>query len=192
MDIKKEKREIRKKVLARRDALGSAEREAASLLLTERILGHPWFYRSEYFLCFASFGSEISTWELLSEALRAGRKVYVPKVAQGAEVPQMRFYRIASLKELSEGYRGIPEPAGDGEEYPYSEALAERTLMLMPGVAFDRHRRRLGYGKGFYDRYLACRPALWQRTIAAGYLCQLVDELPAEETDIRPCQVICM
>lgn len=191
-EIKSIKREIRRTVLKRRDSLSPEERGRASLLLTERILGHQWFYRAEQLLCFVSYGSEISTREILMEALKAGKKVYVPKVLSGRESLEMRFYRIGALTELETGYRGIPEPVGDSEEYVCSQEEAERTLMLMPGVAFDRYRNRMGYGKGFYDRFLADKPELQQRTIAVGYRCQMADALPAEDTDIKPYQVICV
>lgn len=192
MDVRREKREIRQAVLKKRDELDRGEREKAALLLTERILGHQWFYRSEYFLGFVSFGSEIDTGELLQEALRLGKKVYVPKVTDSVfPEKEMRFFRITGMEELEPGYRGIREPRGDSEEYPYSGETAERTLMLMPGAVFDRHRNRIGYGKGFYDRFLAVRPLLQLRTIAVGYDCQLLEKIPAEERDIRPYQVIC-
>ena len=83
MESREEKREIRKKILALRDGMGSDERRRASLLLTERIAGHQWFYGSDYFLCFVSYGSEISTLDIIEEALKSGRKVYVPKVHCG-------------------------------------------------------------------------------------------------------------
>lgn len=240
---------IRKNVLQARDALSEEEQTKAAILLTERILGHQWYYRSEILLCFVSYGSEISTRDILAEALKAGKEVYVPKVLRDGdrefgdnsqprpnppskpreaagefwravgkpwktenvypvksngrqksepgrepktESPQMAFYRITSLEELREGYRGIPEPSGETQEYIYTPELAERTLMLMPGVAFDRFRNRIGYGKGFYDRYLADKPGLQLRTIAVGHRCQMVEELSVTATDIKPYQVICV
>ncbi len=104
----------------------------------------------------------------------------------------MRFFRVRRLEELKEGYKGILEPSESCEEYIYSEAEAPNTLMLMPGAAFDSYRNRIGYGKGFYDRFLADKEALQLRTIAVGYRCQLVDEIPADHGDIRPYQVICV
>lgn len=184
---------IRKSILQARDALSAEEQTKAAVLLTERILGHQWYYRSEILLCFVGYGSEISTRDILEEALRAGKEVYVPKVLRdGAMTSEMAFYRIASLEELRKGYRGIPEPSGDTRKYIYTPELAERTLMLMPGVAFDRFRNRMGYGKGFYDRFLADKPGLQLRTIAVGHRCQMAEELPVTSTDIRPCQVICV
>lgn len=192
MNWKQEKRIIRKERLAVRDKLSTAERERGNLLLTERILGHQWFWQAQYLLCYVSYGSEISTWDILREALEKGKKVYVPKVLKDSEISEMCFYRICGLDELAEGYRGIPEPDGLSEVYRYSEETAKRTLMLMPGVAFDEFGNRLGYGKGFYDRYLAEKPILQQRTIAVGYRCQRGEALPVSDTDVRPYQVICV
>lgn len=191
-EIKGTKGEIRKRILMLRDYLSDEERDRAAVLLTEKLLGHQWFYGSEIFLGFVSYGSEINTREILLEALKAGKRVYVPKVIPGKEYPEMCFYRITGMEELEEGYRGIPEPSGRSERYVYAEATSGSTLMLMPGVAFDVRRNRIGYGKGFYDRFLEDKPGLQLRTIAVGYHCQMVEELPAEDRDIKPCQVICV
>jgi len=187
-----EKREIRKMILEARDRMSAEERKRGNILLTERILGHQWFYCSEILLGFVSFGSEIDTTAILQEALEKGKSVYVPRVVQTAEESEMCFYRIRALEELQAGYRGILEPTGDSEKYVYRAEEAERILMLMPGVAFDRLRNRIGYGKGFYDRFLETRPFLQTRTIAVGYQCQMTEELPTSEHDIRPYQVICV
>lgn len=187
-----DKREIRKRILACRDSLSREEWERGTLLVTERLLGHQWFYGCEDFLCFVSYGSEIGTAELIDEALRLGKRVFVPRVERCGDEPSMEFYRIFSREELSGGYRGIPEPAGETERYVYSEERAEKTLLLMPGAAFDGCRNRIGYGKGFYDRYLADKETLRLHSVAIGFRCQMVEQIPAEETDIRPYQVICV
>lgn len=187
-----DKHEIRKQVLTLRENLSSTERERARVLLTERILGHQWFYRSDILLGFAGCGSEIDTEEILKEALRLGKKVYLPKVTDEAE-GRMVFLKIDSLRDLQTGYRGIPEPDAGAEAYEYSAGETERVLMLVPGVAFDSHRNRIGYGRGFYDRYLADKPDLQLKTIAAGFRCQMIEEeIICGEHDIRPCQVICV
>ena len=185
-DIKEKKRQLRKEVLKRRNTLTETDRKASSLKLADRIIGHQWFYRSDRLLIFASYGSEIETSEIISEALRTGKRVYLPRV----EGEEMQFYKIASLEELTEGYRGIPEPDESSEKYGYYEEEADHTLMIMPGVAFDPYRNRIGYGKGFYDRFLADKEALKIRTIAVGFQCQLVEEIPQDLNDIRPYQVI--
>lgn len=187
-----DKAEIRRRALALRESLSGAERERARILLTERILGHQWFYRADILLGFAGYGSEIDTAEILQEALRLGKRVYLPRVIKEGAGAEMIFLRIASLEELTPGYRGIPEPPECAEAYGYRDGEAERVLMLMPGVAFDSMRNRIGYGKGFYDRYLADKPGLRLKTIAVGFRCQLVEEIPCGEHDIKPYQVICV
>ena len=188
-ELKREtKSRIRGRMLKIRNALTQEERDRAAHLLTERILGHPWFQASDAILCYADYGSEISTKGLILEALSAGKTVFLPRV----EGEEMAFYRISGLSELVHGYKGIPEPEGNTEKYFGEAQAAERTLLVMPGVAFDRNRNRIGYGKGFYDRFLADNPGLQRRSIAVGFQCQMAEELPAEETDIRPCQVICI
>ena len=188
-----DKRVLRRQVLSLRDALSPQERERAKFLITERICGHQWFYLSHSILGFVSYGSEIDTTDILQEAFWQGKKVYLPKVEASATGESlMQFYRVQSLDELEEGYKGIREPKGDTEVFEYQPENATKVLMLMPGAVFDQMRNRIGYGKGFYDRYLADKDALQLRTIALGYQCQMVEELPGEEWDIRPYQVICV
>ena len=187
------KQQIRKQVLAIRENLSQADRDRGAVLLTERICGHQWFYRSDIILAFASYKSEIDTTLIIEEALRLGKQVYVPKVVALEEYSELVFYRIYSLDELQRGYKGIPEPVAiEKERYQYDPEDAERTLVLMPGVVFDKMKNRIGYGKGFYDRFLADKEELQFRTIGVGFACQLVEELPAEEWDIKPYQVICV
>lgn len=185
------RQELRRTALEARECLSQKQRRKSSLLMTERILGHQFFYQSNIFLSFVSYGSEIDTHELIEEALRLKKRVYIPKVTDASEKAVMKFYRLTSLSELEPGFRGIPEPMGDSEEYVYREAEAEQTFLLMPGAAFDGLRNRLGYGKGFYDNFLADKAALQLRTIAVGFQCQMVEEIPARERDIKPCQIIC-
>ena len=183
------KKEIRKRVLAKREALTPAERYRSAVLITDSILNHEWFYNAEYILLFASYGSEISTDELLLASLKLGKKVYMPRV-QG---DTMEFYRIFSVDNLVTGYKGILEPDGLSERFVYTctyKQNPDKVLMIMPGAAFDPKRNRIGYGKGFYDKYLTDKQEL--HTIAIGFDCQMVESIDADENDIKPMQVICL
>ena len=142
--IKEQKKQIRRKALACRNALTEPERERGKLLITERILGHQWYYLSDTILGFVSYGSEICTTEILESALQDGKSVYVPKVEDG----KMEFYRMFSLSELKNGYKKIPEPAGDTDRYLFEPEHEDKTLLLMPGSAFDPLGNRMGYGGG--------------------------------------------
>ena len=115
-DIKEEKRKIRKEILLKRGALPIEQRKLADMVIADRIIGHQWFYRADILLGFVNYDSEISTQEILLEALKKGKKLFLPKI----EGEDMFFYLISSLDELIEGYKGILEPKGDTERFSYS------------------------------------------------------------------------
>lgn len=179
---------LRKEILSIRDSLTKEELEKASIAITDRILGHQWFYRSEILLAFASYGSEINTFEIINEALRKGKKVFLPRI----EGEYMNFYRVLSLDDLEEGYKGILEPKGTVPfDYEAFLASGQMGLILMPGVVFDVYRNRIGYGKGFYDKFLADKPVLRNHSLGIGHKCQQVEEITCnDENDIKPYQVI--
>lgn len=187
-----EKSFLRREILAKRDALSKEDRERENRLLTDAVTHHPLFVSSEKLLLFAGYGSEVDTSGMLRAALAAGKQVYLPKVVQDSQVPEMYFYRIEHPDQLKTGYRGIPEPVGDTEQFLFAPGEAHKTFVLMPGVAFDRMGNRMGYGKGFYDRFLAKYPALIDRTLAIGYACQMTERVPAEEYDIKPNSILCL
>ena len=202
-NLSEEKRKIRKQILKRRNELSTEERKRAGILMTERILGHQWYYGSDlkdvaYFFVkplYEKILASASTGEIIQEALRHGKRVYLPRVMEKEtehKEPYMEFFRVYNMEELISGYRGIPEPSAESERFIYCREEATNVLMLMPGVAFDRYRNRIGYGKGFYDRYLQDKEGLQLRTIGVGFQCQLVEKLPCDERDIRPYQVICV
>ena len=180
------KQMIRREILNKRAHMTDKERERGNVLITERLLGHQWFYRAQKVLTFVSYGDEIDTTALIEEAIRMEKEVYVPKV----EGEVIRFYRISSLNELDEGYKGIREPSGKEQLYEYDPQECDKTILIMPGVAFDPMKHRIGYGKGFYDRFLQDKEELRLKSIAIGYSCQLVEEIEPSEFDLNPYQVI--
>ena len=96
----------------------------------------------------------------------------------------MRFYRIQSLAELKEGYKGILEPEGNTESYEYAPEEAANCLLLMPGSIFDPLGNRMGYGGGFYDRYLEQHPVFYKAAVAFSF--QIVDHIETESYDLKP------
>lgn len=201
MDYREQKRTIRKEVLNKRDAMPTELRRMADMSIADRIIGHQWFYGAEVVLAFVNYGSEISTREIIMEALRKGKKVFVPRIdstthtdsdnsGEIIKTDTMNFYQITAMEELQAGYKGIPEPDGTTECFDYEKYKERRMLLLMPGVAFDIYGNRMGYGKGFYDRFLRDKEMLQIYSIAIGYKCQRVDFIPVEEHDLKPYQVI--
>ena len=119
------------------------------------------------------YNQEVRTIPMLEQALRDGKKVAVPKVYGDT----MKFIYLEDLSHVGKGYAGIPEPIAD-------EPVAEdpSALVLMPGLAFTKNGDRMGYGGGFYDRFLAEEPN--HPTLALCYDFQMVETLPTEEFDI--------
>ena len=108
-----------------------------------------------------------------------GKKVAAPKVVG----EDMIFYQISHPEDLEPGYYGIREPKTD---LPVADG--EDGLMVMPGVAFDDRRHRVGYGGGFYDRYLSKHTRHF--TAALAFEFQMMEEVPTEPTDLLPDVVI--
>ena len=162
-----EKRALRRAMAEKRAALPPAMREDAARICLERLLNLPEFKRAKTLFCYAAYGSELPTAAIAA----AHPRVAYPKVTAEGE---MKFYVGGRLMA---GYRGIPEPQGGEEVWPEAG-----DLMLLPGLAFSREGYRLGYGKGFYDRYLA---ACAVKPICCG-LCfseQLLDKIPYDGND---------
>lgn len=148
-EIRAAKSALRKKYKKIRSEAVASEKDALDRTLTKTVLSSMSYKYCKTILMFASFGDEPSTWKIANKALSDGKRVFFPKCYNGGI---MKFFRIYSLDELSEGMYGILEPSEDAEEYT-AEGTAE--LCLVPGLCFDKRGYRIGYGKGFYDRFLA-------------------------------------
>lgn len=175
------KKEIRKRVMLLRDRLTEAERLQKGRSMEALLFGLSQVKEAETLFFYASFGSEAPTWNMIGRALSEGRRVALPKV----EGKRMRFYGIKDVKNLRPGPFGILEPPAEGVEL--TEAA---DCLIMPGVAFDPKRARIGYGGGYYDRYLSSyRPGL---TVALAFECQILSAgaFLAEPHDIRPARIV--
>jgi 5-formyltetrahydrofolate cyclo-ligase len=169
---------LRQQVLADRDALPAAVRAAASAAIAARILERADFKSARAVLLTLPFGSEWDTAAVMRAALAAGRIVAVPRVDK--ESRMLELHAIADPeRDIVAGYRDIPEPL------PACPRISRDTIdfVLVPGVAFDRLGRRMGYGGGHYDRLL---PLLSPRAarVAGAFEVQLVDRVPAAPHDI--------
>jgi 5-formyltetrahydrofolate cyclo-ligase len=104
-----------------------------------------------------------------------GKTAAAPKVCGR----RMDFYEIRSFDEVSPGFRGIPEPTATDDKSPF---CPENALVIMPGAVFDRQRHRIGYGGGYYDRFLSEHPDMTK--LAAAFDFQVLDQIPVHEYDI--------
>ncbi|MBP3459396.1 MAG: 5-formyltetrahydrofolate cyclo-ligase [Lachnospiraceae bacterium] len=162
-----------------REALSSDERLYLAQKIMETAASHSDFEKAENLLVYMYTGSEVRTDGIINCGFQRGKRVFVPRVS-GRE---MEFYEIRDLKECIPGFMGILEPPEDAQPFVFGKKMKrEDTLMILPGLAFDEKGKRLGYGGGFYDRYLAKHPDCIKMGIAYDFQCR--EEVPTEETDI--------
>jgi len=172
------KKDIRKSVLEIRNRITDKKWEEKSRLIYEKVVTHPFFLEADAIYCYVDYRREVGTRDIIEHAWKLSKKVATPKV-NGDE---MNFYYIQSFEDLQEGFKGILEPK---QTYPAND---ENVLVIMPGAVFDKKCNRIGYGKGYYDKYLHAHPHY--KTIAIAFELQMVDKIPAEAYDICPNMII--
>jgi 5-formyltetrahydrofolate cyclo-ligase len=180
-----EKRELRKQVLSRRDALGAAQRGSLSETITARLLARPSYAAARCVMAYMSIGSEFETAAFVSDLRAQGKMLVLPRAPRGGRA--LELYAVHDLeRDLAPGVWGIPEPRPDICRAVPPEEIE---FVLVPGVAFTARCERLGYGSGFYDQLIgrfSRRPPL----VAAAFALQIVPELPLSKTDQRVDTVI--
>lgn len=167
------KQQLRQAIRQRKRAMTQEEIEDRSRSLCEKFLNSDNYRRCTCLYGYLPYNQEVRTWPILHQALADGKKVAVPKV-YGDE---MKFIYLTDLTQVAAGYAGIPEPIADD---PVAEQ--QDALVLMPGLAFDPQGHRIGYGGGFYDKFLSREPK--HPTVALCYEFQMVDHLETEQFDI--------
>ena len=168
-----DKTELRREIRARKRAMTEAEIEERSARLARLFFASRAYQNAKTIYGYLPYNQEVRTVPMLERALKDGKKVAVPKV-YGEE---MKFLYLGDLTAVAKGYAGIPDPIAD-------EPVAhdETALVLMPGLAFDPQGHRIGYGGGFYDKFLAAEPN--HPTLALCYEFQMLPKLDVEDHDI--------
>ena len=169
-----DKKEMRAIIRAKKRAMTESQIVSASARLGELFRTCELYKNARTIYGYLPYNQEVRTVPMLEQAIRDGKAVAVPK-CYGEE---MRFIYINDFTaEVAPGYANIPEPIAD-------EPVADdkTALVLMPGLAFDPQGHRIGYGGGFYDRFLAQEPD--HPTLALCYDFQMQDALETEEFDI--------
>ena len=168
-----DKKTLRKQIREQKRAMTPEQIATASEKLVQMFLDTELYHQAETIYGYLPYNQEVRTVPLLQQALADGKRVAVPKVYED----EMKFIYMTDLTQVAEGYAGIPEPIADD---PVADDPT--ALVLIPGMAFDTQGHRIGYGGGFYDRFLAEEPN--HPTIALCYDFQMVEDLPTEEFDI--------
>lgn len=149
-----DKSSLRSNYLAVRRTLPASNRATADARIRASLAGFDLFEQARMVLAYVSFGPEVDTRSLIGGLLAEGRRVAVPRVEH--EPHKMSFCEISSMDELRPGTMGILEPASDAPALTVLDMV--RTVCLVPGLVFDGAGRRVGYGGGYYDRFLAFYP----------------------------------
>lgn len=170
-----EKKKIRREVLALRNALPPAELEGMSKSICRRFARLPVLKDCKSVMIFLSFGSEVNTDYIIERLWRQGKKVFVPLCKP--ETREMEIFPIASFADVEPGYFGIREPKKNIQPPVSKDAI---DMVLVPAVAFDRKGFRVGYGGGYYDRFLAGMKA---PKLGLAFSCQIIPAVPVGEYD---------
>lgn len=168
-----DKKELRRQIREQKRAMTTEQIETASHRLGELFADTPQYKNAKTIYGYLPYNQEVRTVPMLEQAIRDGKRVAVPK-CYGDE---MKFIYMDDLSKVELGYANIPEPIADG---PVAED--KTALVLMPGLAFTEKGDRMGYGGGFYDKFLAAEPD--HPTVALCYAFQMVEDLPTAEYDI--------
>ena len=168
-----DKKALRRAISGRKRAMTAEEIDRYSRELAEKLFAHPLYRQAPSLYAYLSYNQEVRTGEILRRCLADGKRLAVPKVCGD----EMEFLWLEDLEAVAPGAYGIPEPVADG---PVADDPA--ALVLMPGLAFDKDGRRLGYGGGFYDAFLAAHPG--HPTVALCYGFQMVEGLETDPHDM--------
>lgn len=172
------KAELRKKILHEMKAIPQEQKQAMDQALTERLLQHPFYQEAKIIATYLSFPHEFQTQELIEQALKDGKKVLIPKT-----YPKGRMdFVVYDLQQLVKTSFGLLEPQGNLEVVDASQI----DLIHVPGLAFTMEGYRIGYGGGYYDRYLE---QFTGHTLSTIYPCQIQDFIP-EKHDIPVQEVL--
>lgn len=174
-----DKTALRRQIREQKRAMSMDEIEARSAHLGELFAKTDAYRYAKTIYGYMPYNQEVRTVPILERAIRDGKKVAVPKVYGDT----MRFIYLEDLTQVANSDMGIPEPIAD-------EPIAEdkTALVLMPGLAFDEAGHRIGYGGGFYDKFLMDEPD--HPTVALCYAFQMFEHLDTEEFDIPVDKVI--
>lgn len=178
--LQEDKRQIRRDVLALRDAMSDDVRAAASRAITTRLGTLPSVARARTLLGFASFGTEVQLDPLLHDAIARGVGVFLPWIERFSP-PDLQMSRVTDLeRDLVPAKMGIREP---DPEWRRPGRVDRLDVVIAPGVAFDPSGTRVGYGAGLYDRLLT-RLRAGTPVVAVAFDVQVVDALPRLAHDV--------
>ena len=179
LSIREAKSHLRREMRALRDAISAEERKERSRRIFQKLESLPLFRGADTILFYASFGSEVDTWEMMEKCRGYGKRIALPCVEEASG--ELMALEVQDFRrDLYPGYKGILEPQKMGSRQVRGEELG---LITVPGLVFDLRGYRLGYGKGFYDRFLFRLSGKNIPSAGLAFDFQLVEALPVTSED---------
>lgn len=186
----KEKKILRKEILSIRKNMTSVLVDKYSDIICEKLIKTDIYNQSKNICIYMPIQNEVDLTHIIKDAWSKNKRVYLPRIINAPgdvlyskEDKRMDFFLYTKDTSFITGAYNILEPEND--EMLLSTADA---LIVMPGAVFSRDRKRIGYGGGYYDRYLASHPEC--HTIAVAYSFQVLDDIPCNDYDIKPQLII--
>ena len=176
--IKKEKIELRNNILNLRNALELNYKIELDEKIYNKLFNNELFIKAKNIFIYIGFGTEIDTKFIIKRALNENKNVYIPKIYKSDK--SMKAIRLNSFDDLKENSMGILEPIEDNEFINKKDI----DLIIVPGVVFDENGNRIGYGGGYYDRYLE-EIKLKNNKLVLAYEFQVLDCIIEEDHDIK-------
>jgi 5-formyltetrahydrofolate cyclo-ligase len=167
-----EKSRLRKQLLDARDSLSLDFINITSKQIQDNLRKVDFFRNAKSVGAYYSIGSEVKTQDILQEILKSGKDLALPKVVK----KDLVFKKIKSISDLEEGNFSVMEPKD------YCEDMKKIEVIIVPAIALTREGHRLGYGFGYYDRYLSGKKL---KTIALSYSKQVIRSFPHSDHDVR-------
>lgn len=175
-----EKKDIRKKILGIREDLTEREAEEMSREICRKLFKMDCLQQAEWIYGYMPVRKEVDIRPFLEFLLQKGRNLALPRVCGDT----MEFYRITSFADLEEGSFHVPEPK---ENCP---KVKSDGIILVPGVVFDKKGGRIGYGKGYYDKYFSGHGQKLEK-FGIGYTIQIIDTIPTTLLDVPLDGMVC-
>ena len=172
-----EKKEIRRRIKEKRELMPEETMLKNSAIIKDKLLQRKEYKEAKEIYIYMSFEGEVDTRKIIEESIKQGKKVAIPKIIE----EQMRFFYIDSIENTEVGYYGILEPKGTERNESKPDG---NSLIIMPGVAFDYQMNRIGYGKGFYDKYLSKNK--FSKKFALAFDFQIFESISNNKYDVKP------
>ena len=172
MSVNIQKTALRKHLLEKRDAISAELRDILSKNIHQNLKHISSYINSQNIACYFPIGSEVDTYAIMLDILRQNKCLLLPRIVND----NLMFYNVPSLEKLEKGNFGIMEPKDSCKK------AAEINCVLIPTVGVSKAGIRLGYGKGYYDRFLSSTNAV---KISLTYSKQIIKSIPSDSHDIK-------